>query len=94
MCAAPPGPMPGGGGCKGQLHLHEQTRGHQWEVSTGKRRIHGPMGTKGKRGGGTHLVGNMVGLEQGPSIVYHWKGTLFHLSHLLLETRASQVSHK
>ena len=35
----------------------------------------------------------MVGLEQGPGIVYHWKGTLFHLSHLLLETRASQVSY-
>ena len=85
--------MPGGGGCKGQLHLRGWKRGHHKGGSTCKRRIHGPMGSKGKGVEGRHLVGNMVGLEQGPGIVYHWKGTLFHLSHLLLETRASQVSH-
>ncbi len=29
-------------------------------------------------------MGNMARLEQGLGIVYHWRGTLLHLSHLLL----------
>ncbi len=41
------------------------------------------MGSEGKGVEGRHLVGDMVGLEQGPDIVYHWKVTLFHLTHLL-----------
>ena len=81
--------MPGGGGCKGQLHLRGWKRGHHKGGSTCKRRLGGPMGRKGKGGGGTpSSEGIWWGSNREPGIVYHWKGTLFHLSHLLLETRA------
>ncbi len=65
MCAAPPGPMPGGGGCIGQLHLRGWKRGHHKGGSTCKRRLGGPMGSEGKGVEGRHLVGEYGGARTG-----------------------------
>ncbi len=80
----PQGQCTGGGGGRGQL------QGSAWvEMRTPRGKVHvltqiqatnGEL--RGKKGG-RPPVGNMVRLEQGLGIVYHWKGTLFHLSHLL-----------